>query len=415
MAQRWDWRTRTTTDFGEKFRHSKEMEQIVFRTSKIRLVIGTGVALAALTLSACTGGTSDAKNEPAPAEGSAAAADPSAAGEAQTGVSNIGQPLGPFTKSPDGKLTIGWVELTADCQSCVKALAEFKSYIKDNNYDWTVETLNSKGDPAAAAQAIEDFTTRKVDAIITGFVVLKASGAAIDGANKANIPVFSLDSGWSPGVVGDVTTDNFAMAGKLASYVADTFAGQANIVSIWSDQHYGVVIRQEMLENITKSRYPGIKILDSKNVTLAGYFKESTDAAESWVSRFGDKIDAVYCGFDEPCEAAAEVFKKAGINVPMFGFDGHEQAMSLIRSGDGTSGLSGTMAQQFGPFATTVGSWLNAILVEGKPVAEVIPIPEVYLPAKLITKTNVPAEGVPAWTAPDFYDVVSGAETASTK
>lgn len=320
-----------------------------------------------------------------------------------------GQPQGPFTRKADGKLTIGWVELTADCQSCVKALAKFNQFIKDNNYPWKVETLNSQGDASAAARAIEDFTTRKVDAIVTGFVVLKAAGAAIDGANKANIPVFSLDSGWTPGTVGDITTNNFAMGAEIASYMSDSLGGKGNVVTIWSDQHYGVVIRHEMLEAMTKSRYPGINILGSKNVTLGGYFQESTAAAEDFVSRFGKKIDAVYCGFDEPCEAASKVFKKAGLNVPMFGFDGHEQALSEIRANGGTSGLVATMAQQFGPFATTVGTWIQQILVEGKPVKDVIPVPEVYLTSKLITARNAPAKDVDGWTATDFYDVISGA------
>ncbi|WP_181410954.1 sugar ABC transporter substrate-binding protein [Nocardioides humi] len=361
--------------------------------------------VAMVVLAACTGTTTetDSGSGAKKNSGSTGSSSGSAGGPAIDG-----QPQGPYDVRTDGKLTIGWVELTADCQSCVKALAEFRSFIEDNDYDWTVETLDSKGDADGAARAIEDFTTRKVDVIVTAFVVLKASGAAIDGANAAKIPVFSLDSGWSPGVVGDVTTNNFDMAAQIAAYLADSLGGNGNVVSIWSDQHYGVVIRQEMLENITKSRYPGIKILGSKNVTLAGYYQESIDAAENFVSRFGDEIDAVYCGFDEPCMAAAEVFEKAGLDVPMFGFDGHQQALGEIRGGDGTSGLVATMAQQFGPFATTVGQWINSILVEGKPVNEVIPVPEVYLPAKLITPLNVPAEGEDGWTVPGYYDVVSG-------
>jgi ribose transport system substrate-binding protein len=361
-----------------------------------------------VVLTACTGTAGEGSKPASNGAGGTSGSSGDGGGSNATNVAIEGQPQGPYEKRADGKLTIGWVELTADCQSCVKALKEFEGFIKDNGYDWKVETLDSKGDAAAAARAIEDFTTRKVDAIVTGFVVLNASGAAIDAANAAKIPVFSLDSGWTPGVVGDVTTNNFDMAGEMAAYMSDKLGGKGNIVSIWSDQHYGVVIRNQMLETVTKSRYPGIKIIGSENVTLAGYFQESTDAAENFVSRFGDDIDGVYCGFDEPCMAAADVFKKAGLDVPMFGFDGHQEALSQIRSGDGQSGLVATMAQQFGPFATTVGNWINEILVEGKPVTEVIPVPEVYLKAKLITPLNVPAEGVDGWTVPDYYDVVSG-------
>jgi ABC-type sugar transport system substrate-binding protein len=108
--------------------------------------------------------------------------------------------------------------------------------------------------------------------------------------------------------------------------------------------------------------------------------------------------------------AAAPVFEAAGLDVPMFAFDGHQQALTEIRSGDGKSGLVATMAQQFGPFATTVGTWINDILVEGKPVNEVVPVPEVYLPAKLITPVNVPAEGEDGWTVASFYDYISGVE-----
>jgi len=323
------------------------------------------------------------------------------------------RPLGPFPVHKDGKLTIGWVELTADCQSCVKALKVFKQFIKDNNYDWKVETLNSKGDPAAVARSIEDFTTRKVDAIVTAFTVMKAGGAAIKAAGDAKIPIFSLDSGWTKGVVGDVTTDNFSMGAKIASYMVDRFGGNLNVVSIYSDQHYGVLIRNEMLQNLTKSRYPGVKIIDTKNVTLAGNYQEATKAAEDWAARFGDKIDALYCGFDDPCEAASAAFQKAGLCVPAFGIDGHAQAMAEIRKNDDKCGLVGTMAQQFGPFAVTVGQWINEILVKGKNVSEVIPIPEVYLPSKLITKLNVPAVGVEPWTVPDYYTITGNIPVAN--
>lgn len=378
--------------------------------SKALFVTGASLAVAVtIVLAGCTGapGSTTTTGQPsAAANGAGANAVSKASGALE-------RPLGPFPVHKDGKLNIGWVELTADCQSCVQALAEFKKYIQANKFDWKLETLNSKGDPAGVASAIEDFTSRKVDVIVTAFTVMKAGGAAIKAANAANIPIFSLDSGWTKGVVGDVTTDNFSMGGEIASYMADRFGGKLNVVAIYSDQHYGVLIRDEMLQNLTKSRYPGLNILDNKNVTLAGSYQEGTKAAEDWASRFGTKIDALYCGFDDPCEAAAAAFKKAGLCIPAFGIDGHVEAMKEIRANNNKCGLVATMAQQFGPFATTVASWINEILVNGKSVSDVVPIPEVYLPSKLITSLNVPPVGVEPWTVPDYYTITGNVPVAN--
>ena len=94
----------------------------------------------------------------------------------------------------------------------MKEGAEAKA--KELGYELVV--LDSQNDPAKELSNVEDLTVRKVNAILINPTDSEAVGNAIRLANKANIPVLTLDRGAAQGEVkAHIASDNVA-GGKLA-------------------------------------------------------------------------------------------------------------------------------------------------------------------------------------------------------
>jgi ABC-type sugar transport system substrate-binding protein len=250
---------------------------------------------------------------------------------------------------------------------------------------------------------LENAVERDVDVIILSMTDLRASKAAIESANKAGIPIFTVDSGWTEGVVVDVTSNNYVMSGKVSSYLADRLGGKGNIVAFKENTHHGVRKRGEILDVVVKEN-PGIKVVAEHNIDPTNFFEDTRQAMEDFLTRYGTDIDAVWAGWDEPAQAAADAIKAAGYtreDMFVVGIDGHPSAIDEIRSG---SPFVATVAQAFEQMGSLTAEYVQQIVVEGRPVNEVIPSTTVYLESPLITPENLPEKGELPWKAPDFYE-----------
>ncbi len=112
---------------------------------------------------------------------------------------------------------------------------------------------------------IEDFITRKVDAIIVAPVDSRGIGPAIRKANEAGIPVFTADIAAQEGnVVCHIASDNVA-GGRLAGeYLAKALNGKGKVAIIGQPTVTSVLDRvQGFKEAIAK--YPGIQVVADVN------------------------------------------------------------------------------------------------------------------------------------------------------
>lgn len=293
-------------------------------------------------------------------------------------------------------LKISWILSKATAQADHRALSGFESYIKDNNLNWTVDVSDGKGSPATAADLLEDAVQRGSSVIILSMVDIRASRAALDNASKANIPVFTIDSGWTPGVVADITSNNFAMGAIINSYMVDRLGGQGGVVALKENSHHGVRKRGALFDVVTKES-SSIKVLADHQIDVTNFYADSKNAMEDFITRFGDEVNAVFAGWDEPAMAAADAIKEAGLeNAFVVGIDGNTAAMKYIREG---SPLVATVAQPFEKMGSQTAQYISDIVVDGKDPDTVIPVKQVYLPTCLITAQNVPADGELPWKA----------------
>lgn len=282
---------------------------------------------------------------------------------------------------------IAWVQSNAAAQSEQRVKAGFDAWLKETGKaDWNVSYLDSGGSGEKTAANIQDAAARGVGAIIVTMSDLRASKAALEAANAAKIPVFAVDSGYTPGVVVDITTNNWAMSADVSTYLLDQMGGQGNLVFFRMADHHGTRKRGDVMEKVLKE-YPGVKVLEEHNIDYKAFFEDTSKSMEDYAARFGKDINAVWAPWDEPAQATINAMTAAGLTgVKVIGIDGHPQAVAEVCKAD--SMMIATVSQPFEKMGKQVGEWINAIVVEKKSEDEVIPSKTVYMDAPLVTKKN---------------------------
>ena len=281
---------------------------------------------------------------------------------------------------------IAWVHSNAAAQSEQRVKAGFQQWLTDTGKDWNVSFLDSGGSGEKTAANLQDAASRGVDAIIVTMADLRASAAAINEAKAANIPIFTVDSGDIDGTVVDVTTNNWAMSANVSPYFLNQLPKDGKIIFLRMAEHHGTRKRGETMAAILKE-YPDIKVLAEHNIDYTAFFEDTTRTMQDYATRFGDEIDGVWAPWDEPAQAALNALKAVGnTHAKVIGIDGHPQAIEAVCAPD--SQMIATVSQPFETMGSQTGEWIQAIVVDKKDPATVIPSKVVYLDAPLVTKDN---------------------------
>lgn len=299
-------------------------------------------------------------------------------------------------------LDITWIHSGASNQSEQRAFAGFTAFLKEKAWNWKVTEVNSEDSDAKAANNISDAVAKGCDVIVCSMVDMRASAPAIKEATDAKIPIFTIDSGYTEGVVVDVTSNNNVMSAKVSTFLADAIGGNGN-VCVLSASGFAGGRRRGNVFNAVMSECPGIKVLDNHNINLADFFNDSANTAEDWLSRFGDKIDAIWCVWDEPAIAVTNVLTAAGKtrkDIVVTGIDGNESAVQMMRDG---SPIIATVAQPFELMGSTTAKLIQKCVVEQMAWDKAVGATTIYVDAPLITTSNIPEKGTPAYEAVDFY------------
>lgn len=283
-------------------------------------------------------------------------------------------------------LNLAWVHANAAAQSEQRVKAGFDAWMKETGKDWNVSLLDSGGSGERTASNLQDAASRGVDAIIITMADLRASRAAIDAAVDANIPIITVDSGYIPGVLVDITTNNWAMSSDVSPYLLNELGGKGNIIFLRMAEHHGTRKRGDVMETILRE-YPDVKVLAEHNIDYTAFFEDATSTMQDYASRFGDQINAVWAPWDEPAQAAINVLQAAGLkNVKVIGIDGHPNAIAEVCKPDGL--MIATVSQPFEKMGAQAGEWIEDVVVKKEDPDKVMPSKTVYMDAPLVTKQN---------------------------
>ena len=225
---------------------------------------------------------------------------------------------------------LGYVTATITATSQAREAKVVEDWCKEKGWDLTIK--NANGSWSEYTSAIETFIESGVDVIVASNADLPSIKPAIEAANDANIPLIAVDSGWAPGVLVNITSNNFVMGAQISSYLVDRMGGEGNVVAIKFRQHFGCRRRGLVLDTVL-SEFPEITLLDEHERPPAGFVEDTQTTIETWLTRYGDEIDAVFCVFDDLASTVALTLEANGYSkddIFVVGIDGTD-CLDLIK------------------------------------------------------------------------------------
>jgi ribose transport system substrate-binding protein len=201
-----------------------------------------------------------------------------------------------------------------------------KSEADKNGYDLIV--TSAEWDLGKQISQIEDFVSRKVDAIIVCPVDSKGIGSGIAEANKAGIPVFTADIAAEEGkVVSHIASDN-VQGGKLAGeYLAKLLNGKGNVAIINQPAITSVLDRVAGFKEAI-NKYPGITIV--ADVNGQGVRDRSLQVTAD-VLQANPKLTGIFGINDDSALGALDAvnqFNRKGVSI--IGYDATPPAVDAI-------------------------------------------------------------------------------------
>ena len=207
-------------------------------------------------------------------------------------------------------------------------------------------------------------------------------------ATKAGIPVINIDEqinmdalGVAGGaVIGFVTTDNTAVGASGASFIVDQLGaagGQVAIIEGKAGTASGEARKQGATDSFSAAS--GIELVDSQPADWDR--TKAYDLATNYIAKYPD-LKAIYCANDTMAMGAQQAVEDAGKDVVVVGTDGSADAIESVQAG----GLAATVAQD----STSIGGTSLQALVDyvnsGVTFNASVTPQQVYIDSILITK-----------------------------
>ncbi len=238
----------------------------------------------------------------------------------------------PTPQSSQPGMTIGVTLLTRTHPFYQDLEAGLTEAANANGYKLLVTT--GEFDVAKQKDQIQDFITRKVNAIIVSPCDSKSIGTAIKAANDAGIPVFTADIAClADGVkiVSHVASDNVAGGRLAAQAVAQAIGGSGNV---------GIIDHPEVESVIQRVKGFEEEIANSKDITVVaklsghGVKDQAFRTAEDMLQSHPD-LKAIFGINDDSALGALAAIEKAGKagKVMVIGFDAVPEARAAIKAG----------------------------------------------------------------------------------
>lgn len=210
---------------------------------------------------------------------------------------------------------------------------------KAQELGYNLIVLDSQNDPSKELSNVEDLTVRGVKAILINPTDSDAVSNAIRMANRANIPVLTLDRGASRGeVVSHIASDNVAGGEAAGKFIMEKVGEKARVMQL------------EGIPGTSAARERGegfLKAVDNSSMTLLSSQPADFDRAKGLnvmenMLAANPNVQAVFAQNDEMALGALRAVKASGKDVLIVGFDGTEDGIAAVNRGL----LGATVAQQ---------------------------------------------------------------------
>lgn len=329
------------------------------------LIVVSAAGLAALAvLAGCSNpaaeGANNTPNNPAP----------SAAAAPKLTLAEPAEPKDAIPAAPAKKQYVIGVSLLKQDDEFYKALKQgLMDQAATRNVSLDIESADL--DASKQTNQVQNFITKKVDAIILCPVDSQAIGTSVALANQAKIPVFTADIAAKSGVVVcHVASDNVE-GGRLAGEYAAELLGKKGNVGILDLKTVTSVQDRVNGFKAALAKYPDIKIVDDQEVPGAQRDKAVEKATNMLTAH--PEINLIFGINDNVGLGTLSALQQVkNDKVMVIGFDAGPEAQTNIASG--TSQLKADAIQ----FPHLIGMTTVDVIVKslnGEKVPATIPVP----------------------------------------
>lgn len=287
--------------------------------------------------------------------------------------SDAGSSTSKVVKKAPSKLKIGVSISTLSNPVFITLKNELQKYSDKKGSKIIINNANN--DTSKQNNDVEDLIQQKVDAIIVNPCDSSAISTVIQKANDAKIPVICIDRGADRGtVVSTVASDNVAGGKMAADYLIKKLGLKAKIAELQGIPG----------ASATRERGQGFDKIADKKLNIVSKQTAQFDRAKGLsvtenILQAHHDVKGIFSQNDEMAVGAARAVKASKKDIVIVGFDGTNDALKLIKSGQ----MTATVAQQWDKMADTS---LDAVYdyYQGKTVKK-----NNLVPVRLITKENV--------------------------
>ncbi len=280
-------------------------------------------AAMAFGLTACSSGDGGSDtSEPASAESTA---------QESTAQDSTAEESGGASGGAEG-LKIGATYYTLQTEFCMRMDNEAKKWAEENGVAYT--SYDGNNDAAKQLEQVETMIADGVDAIILNPQDADACSACVDAAVEAGIPIVGVNTMVNNDqLTAYVGSEDVSAGEEIMQYMID-YMGSDDFNIVVIEGPMGQSAQLQRYEGITNilADYPNIEILaiDTANWSRS----EAMTLMETWLTTYGEDIDAVVSENDEMALGAREAIKAQGLDIPCIGIDGITDAVAAVESGD---------------------------------------------------------------------------------
>jgi ribose transport system substrate-binding protein len=202
--------------------------------------------------------------------------------------------------------------------------------------------VDAQDKPSKQLNDIEDLIQQKVDLIIVNPTDSDAIVTAIEEANKAGIPVITVDRAANGGkVVAHIASDNVLGGAMAAKFIAEMLNGKGKVVELVGVPGTSAARDRGLGFETELKKYPGLVLVAKQTANFNR--AEGLTVMENLLEAYPD-IDAVFAQNDEMALGAIEAIKAAGKldKIIVVGFDAIPDAIEAVKKGE----MEATIAQQ---------------------------------------------------------------------
>lgn len=282
--------------------------------------------------------------------------------------------------SNEEKFVVGVTTFSTSTVFSRNAREVLKTLIEENGGEYID---NVATDVITRAEAIENFMSQNVDAIILLSGDVSECEENLKAAKEQGIVIGSCDAGYIDCIDIYASSDNYSIGEQVVGALADK-VGKGKLVQIYNDVGSMDRKRKGGAADALALTEGAVSIDYQMVYAWPDYFEDIKSKMEALILSDGDDINGVFATFDGVGLAALQAIREKDLEskIPIVGVDGDPEALNEIANPD--SAYYATVIQSWDDCA---GVCVNEIFNKLK--GGTISSSQIEVPGILVTKENV--------------------------